>query len=185
MNWKSKFWRQRIGLYSTYRSASPTPAQPTQTESRTYVNSLTDPYPATGSTQARDSNGTRCSGLGSLFDNVLSLNPTQPLPEGESESVPRGLVMASCLPAAHASDYMCIEFFMEFCIDGLLLYFLSRRCQHNWKGPLILTGFVGKEFRAMWIYHVLIRHKSFKLLRKVFSPYSWKCSATFLYLKYI
>lgn len=85
--------------------------------------------------------------MGSLFDNVLSLNPTQPLPEGESESVPRGLVMASCLPAAHVSDYMCIEFFMEFCIDGLLLFSLTA-LSAQLKKNVNSDGSTGKEFRA-------------------------------------
>jgi len=55
--------------------------------------------------------------------------------------------MASCLPAAHVSDYMCIEFFMEFCIDGLLLFSLTA-LSAQLKKNVNSDGSTGKEFRA-------------------------------------
>jgi hypothetical protein len=49
-----------------------------------------------------------------LSDITLCLSLIHPLPEGENKSVPRGLVMASCLPVAHVLGYICIEFFKNF-----------------------------------------------------------------------
>jgi hypothetical protein len=52
---------------------SPTPSPPTQTESRTGVHSPTDPYPATGSTQAEIPTGRAAAGW------VVSLTMFSPL----------------------------------------------------------------------------------------------------------